>query len=305
METKNWLYFSKSTDEVNNINTAQSICFPADRLVSIAPSANNAVTILFKSVQNNMEYMSHAARLDSVVLTTTVGDAFEVANELVKYINKGGRNNDGFIIIADAMTTTHATAGGEGLAFNDLTVSPIFAHPSITAVSSINIRATNWRAQFMDLGAVGTENPNGGALTNISAGALGVNAQYQSIAAATAMTLPSAATGNPGDWINVYYNVAIGDGNAHTFTTHADDTAFALGSTLRTAGGSHADRIPRSDVAVAADNIITITGATNGDGGVGSYVRFVNMSGIVRGWAAEVYVTAQGTGVTAGTAAFS
>jgi len=80
---------------------------------------------------------------------------------------------------------------------------------------------------------------------------------------------------------------------------------YAPGSTIRTASGSHADRIPRSDVAVAADNVITITGATNGDGGVGSYVRFVNVSGDTLGWAADVYVTAQGSGITAGTAAFS
>ena len=118
------------------------------------------------------------------------------------------------------------------------------------------------------------------------------------------MTIPSAAAGKAGDWITVFYDVAAGDTSAHTYTT-TTDTTFSLGSTIRTAGGSHADRIPRADIAVAADNVITITGATNGDGGQGTYLKFVNLTGAAQGWAAEVYVTAQGTGVTAGTAAFS
>jgi len=299
MEKKNWLYFAAQANEADNDGIDDSVCLPADSLISIAPSANNRVTLSFESVKRNTLIHGDTVAADTVVLETIVGDAFEVANELVRFINKAKANHDGFSIIADDMTTTHAVAAGEGLAFNDLSVAGIYAHRSITGVNSINIGAATYNARFMDFGL------GGAAPTNISATALPVNAQYQSIAGATAMTLPSAATGKAGDWINVYYNVAVGNTNAHTYTTHADDTTFALGSTIRTASGSHADRIPRSDVAVAADNIITITGATNGDGGVGSYVRFVNTTGAANGWAADVYVTAQGTGVTAGTAAFS
>ena len=140
--------------------------------------------------------------------------------------------------------------------------------------------------------------------TNISATALSVNTHYQSIAAATAMTIPSAAAGKAGDWITVVYDVAAGNTNAHTYTT-TTDTAYALGSTIRTSSGSGASRVPTSDVSVAADNVITITGDTNGDGGVGTYVRFVNVSGDTLGWAADVLVGTHGTGVEAATAAFS
>ena len=136
---------------------------------------------------------------------------------------------------------------------------------------------------------------------NIAAGVLAVNTYYQSIAAATAMTIPAAATGNIGDFIVVYYNTAIGNGNAHTYTT-TTDTAYTLGSTAVRVGGTSASK---GDLSVAADNILTITGHTNGDGGVGTIVRFTNVTGAAQGWSVEAVTTNQGTGAQAGTIAFS
>ena len=115
------------------------------------------------------------------------------------------------------------------------------------------------------------------------------------------MTIPSAATGNIGDFIVVYYNTAIGNGNAHTYTTTVD-TAYTLGSTAVRIGGANASV---GDLSVAADNVLTITGHTNGDGGVGTIVRFTNVTGAAQGWAVEAVTTNQGTGAQAGTIAFS
>ena len=139
------------------------------------------------------------------------------------------------------------------------------------------------------------------APTDISATALTVNTYYKSIAAATAMTIPSAAAGSIGDFISIYYSVAIGNGNAHTYTT-TTDTAYTLGSTAVRIGGAVASV---GDLSVAADNILTITGHTNGDGGLGTTVRFVNVTGAAQGWAVEAITTNQGTGAQAGTIAFS
>tara|TARA_R110000765_G_scaffold157039_1_gene260129 strand:- start:478 stop:1095 length:618 start_codon:yes stop_codon:yes gene_type:complete len=139
------------------------------------------------------------------------------------------------------------------------------------------------------------------AAPDIAAGALTVNRYYKSIAAATAMTIPSAAAGNIGDFITIYYGVAIGNGNAHTFTTTVD-TAFALGSVATRIGGGVASK---ADISVAADNILTITGHTNGDGGLGTTVQLVNTSGAAQGWAIKAVTTNQGTGAQAGTLAFS
>ena len=131
-----------------------------------------------------------------------------------------------------------------------------------------------------------------GAPTAMTAIELAVNTFYVSRAAATAMTIPSCAAGNIGDHITVFYNTAITNGQAHTYTT-TTDTTFALGSTLTRVGGAVASS---SDVAVAGDNVITITGHTNGDGGKGTIVRFVNMTGAANGWAAEVITYNQGDG---------
>ena len=139
------------------------------------------------------------------------------------------------------------------------------------------------------------------APTAMTAIALAVNTFYKSRATGTAMTIPSCAAGNIGDHITVFYNTAITNSSAHTYTT-TTDTAFALGSTLTRVGGAVGSS---SDVAVAADNIITITGHTNGDGGKGTIVRFVNMTGAANGWAAEVITYNQGDGSEAGTIAFS
>ena len=137
------------------------------------------------------------------------------------------------------------------------------------------------------------------APTLISATALSVNTYYKSIAAATAMTIPSAAASSIGDFISVYYITAIGNGNAHSYTT-TTDTAFALGSTATRIGGGVASKGDLS-----ADNVLTITGHTNGDGGVGTTVRLVNVTGATNGWAIEAITTNQGTGAQAGTIAFS
>tara|TARA_R110000796_G_scaffold238012_1_gene358243 strand:+ start:262 stop:873 length:612 start_codon:yes stop_codon:yes gene_type:complete len=139
------------------------------------------------------------------------------------------------------------------------------------------------------------------APTDISATALSVNTYYKSIAAATAMTIPSAAAGAIGDFISIYYSVAIGNGNAHSYTT-TTDTAYTLGSTAVRIGGAVASK---GDLSVAADNVLTITGHTNGDGGLGTTVRFVNVTGAAQGWAVEAITTNQGNGSQAGTIAFS
>jgi hypothetical protein len=139
------------------------------------------------------------------------------------------------------------------------------------------------------------------APTDISATALSVNTYYKSIAAATAMTIPSAAAGAIGDFISIFYSVAITAGAAHTFTT-TTDTAFTLGSTAVRIGGGIASS---ADLSVALDNVLTITGHATGDGGLGTTVRFVNVTGAAQGWAVEAITTNQGAGSTAGTIAFS
>ena len=64
-------------------------------------------------------------------------------------------------------------------------------------------------------------------------------------------------------------------------------------------------RVVAATVAAAADNILTITGHTAGDGGLGTSVRLVNMTGATNGWAVEAITYGQGANSEAGTIAFT
>ena len=111
----------------------------------------------------------------------------------------------------------------------------------------------------------------GVAPTAIATGALTVNSHYTNAeTAAKAYTIPSAAAGRAGDWISVLYIADIGNTNAHTYTT-TTYTTFALGSHI-VVPGEDDTRVTVVDTAVAADNVLTITGATNGDGGKGTRI---------------------------------
>jgi len=140
------------------------------------------------------------------------------------------------------------------------------------------------------------------APTSISDGlALAVNTFYVSIAGDADMTIPAATASSAGDFINIFYSVAVANGKAHTYTT-TTDTTFAPGSTCQRVGGGVASL---ATVAAAADNILTITGHSAGDGGLGTSVRLVNMTGATNGWAVEAITYGQGANSQTGTIAFT
>ena len=100
---------------------------------------------------------------------------------------------------------------------------------------------------------------SGVARTGATATELSVNTHYvNGTATGLAMTIPSAASSNIGDWITVFYTTAVNNSANHTYTT-TTDTAYALGSTITRIGGAVTSA---TDVSVAADNIITIAGTT-------------------------------------------
>jgi hypothetical protein len=144
---------------------------------------------------------------------------------------------------------------------------------------------------------------SGAARTAVTDTTLAVNTHYsgETATALTAILLPSAAAGSAGDWITVFYTTIVNNAATHVYTT-TTDTAYALGSTIVRVGGAVASS---ADVSVALDNTITIAGTTNGDGGIGTMLRFVNVSGALNGWAAEVVTLNQGAGSAARVSAFS
>jgi hypothetical protein len=285
MQTQKWLYFATQADEANLNGIDDAVCLPVDRLVSIAPSANNAVTMTFESIVGNDALIAN----DTVVLTTVVGDAFEVANELVRYIN-GSKSKDGFIVIADdTVISDHADA-----ALADLNIKATYAHPSITGVASINVNQFALSGnQYPNIDLTPVLHPQVPLATPADTLPFTVNYHYNiNVAASRTWKLPLSSAGKMGDWISVFYIGAIGDGNVHTYNTL--DTQFSVGSILHVRSGSSATRIGVVDISTTADDNISITGATNGDGGVGTKLLFRNINGGLNGWVCEVVVEGQG-----------
>jgi hypothetical protein len=294
MENKKWLYFRSVTDAADDHGLDASLCVPANSLISMSPSSDTALTMTFSGVRNNGDH-ADAQSVDTVILTVTEGDMYEVMEAISQVINSNPFS-DGFIVIADDCITTDSADS----TLADLTIASKYAHPSLTACASINA-ATASQGKAITLPSM----TFGGPSTVISNGlALAVNTNYHSIATAAAMTIPSAADGKAGDWITVRYSTVVNDGATHTYTTTTDAT-FVAGSAVTRVGGGVASGIDVSDG--SAKNILTIDGDTNGDGGIGTTVKFINISGGTDGWAVEAVVLNQGDGsvAMAGATAFS
>ena len=299
LQKEKWLYFRTVADEDNDDgDTASagtsptSLCVAARDMLSIHPASDTSVQLNFRSVRNSHDvHVDLSQGVDTVVLNTDQGKTFEVMNTILQHIN-AFPHHDGFIVVADDVTTNYA----------DATVVAKYIDNNINSCGAITCAAKKSQGRLPSLG-MGAK-----AMTSITATTLSVNTAYAGATATNlAMEMPSAAAGNAGDWITVLYSTAITSGQAHTYTT-TTDTAYALGSIIRSLPGADdndSTRPGRVDVAAAADNIITLTGLTDGDGGIGTYLKFVNVTGETNGWACEVEVVHRDKGNAAGTAAFS
>jgi len=222
---------------------------------------------------------------DKVTLTVKEGDIQEALDAIVQTIN-GYPNSNGFIVIADDCATTDSATSS----LDDQNISTAYCHPSITGVASITI-ADKLYSQAISSNAFGMGNAAPTALT--AAGELAVNTHHQvNDTDNAAYTIPKAATTRAGDWITVQYIAAIANGQLHTYTC-TTDTQFCLGSRIYVIG-EDGTRIPVIDTSVADDDRVSITGLTNGDGGIGTTLKFVNTTGTTNGW--SVYAVVEGQG---------
>ena len=92
MENKKMLFFRTvaNDDATNGIDDA--VCLPASSFRSVSPTSDTVVTMYFDSVKRNTDVHADSVLMDSVALTVTQGDTFEVCNELVRIINKKNYN---------------------------------------------------------------------------------------------------------------------------------------------------------------------------------------------------------------------
>jgi len=122
---KKYFYLRDVANEDADLNALASVTIPVDRITGFGPRASNtSLNIWWKSLKNEKEN-------EYATLTVTQGQIKEVMGELVAAMN-GGPHNDGFIVVADAVTTTDGAASLQG---DDKTVSTKFLSNDITGVA--------------------------------------------------------------------------------------------------------------------------------------------------------------------------
>ena len=136
-----YFYFRTQADQDNDDGIDDSLCLPVRMIRSMAPSSDTAITITFDSVYNTSTDGDNEVVIgDTVVLNVNQGTTKEVLAHLVKVINSSyPAYTDGFITVADDVTTTYLTSSAGA----DETVTAQYTHPDITSCGAITIAAAN------------------------------------------------------------------------------------------------------------------------------------------------------------------
>lgn len=116
--------------------------------------------------------------------------------------------------------------------------------------------------------------------------------------------LPASSSCEVGDFITIFYNISLADSKVHTYQLDTSDTSYSLSSTLTRVGGSVGSKI---NMVTTSDKIkLIINGKTNGDGGEGTTIKFVNVDKTSQtGWAVEAIIYNQGDGTVASDSSFT
>ena len=136
-----YFYFRTQADQDNDDGIDDSLCLPVRQIRSMNPSSDTAITITFDSVYNTSTDGDNEVVIgDTVVLNVNQGKTKEVLERLVEVVNSSyPAYNDGFITVADDVTTTYLTSSAAA----DETVAAQYIHPDITSCGAITIAAAN------------------------------------------------------------------------------------------------------------------------------------------------------------------
>ena len=139
---RKFLYFRTVADEANDgvtgtkTNNPSSFMFNADDLTAMQPTADAILTLYFKPALAHNKY--DTGLRDTVNLNVNEGDHFEVMSKITDAIANPARgHSDGFIVIADDMTTTDSATA----ALADLSIAGTYIHNSITSCGTITVQS--------------------------------------------------------------------------------------------------------------------------------------------------------------------
>jgi len=140
MAMEKYLYFRTVADQDADDGNDDSHVFPASRLTGMYPGTDGTLILSFLSVLNfdagvdaNQEVTS-----DLVTLNITTHRHKEVMQDITRAINaQGPQYGDGFITVADDVTTTYLTSSASA----DETVTGKYVSSNITTCGAIAILA--------------------------------------------------------------------------------------------------------------------------------------------------------------------
>ena len=138
------MFFRTVADEANDgvtglkTNNPSSFMFNAEDLCAMQPTADGILTLYFKPALAHGVHKKGTGLRDTVNLNVNEGDQFEVMAAISDAIANPGRgHSDGFIVIADDVTTTDSAT----TALDDLAVSGQYIHDSVTSCGTITVQA--------------------------------------------------------------------------------------------------------------------------------------------------------------------
>jgi len=245
---KKYLYFRDVDDEANDgvtglkTHNPSSFLFPADNLVSMQPVSDSVLELHFTPCLANNK---NRVLRDKVKLNVVQGDTFEVMNAIADAINEGP-HSDGFIIIADDMTTTDSAVAAE----NDVTVQGKYVHKSINSIREITVHpaSTFGMHEYYEI----VDIPAADAADNDVLAPLGIKIPAQATLVEASITAVELASNNVG-------SVAL---EVHS-SAQAFDAASA-GDEIIGADTVGNLSLPDADLDISSDGILgdTITGGT-------------------------------------------
>jgi len=121
-----WLYFNNEADD-DSVGVSTNVMFPAKNIISMEPNGDTALNIIFKSVREKT-----SASGDIAVLNVGTNKHKEVISAIAQKINSTRPNFNGFINVADDLTTI---VGGSA------TLTPITLDDNITSCNAITLAA--------------------------------------------------------------------------------------------------------------------------------------------------------------------
>ena len=241
MKIDKWLYFRNVTDEDNDDGDTgssgknpSSICIPASAVKKLSPESDTTIAIGFDPVivyqQSANGQRTNWDGNDFIVINTTQGKTFEVMEALSAAINGSSRNDNGFITVADDVTTNTANE----------TVAAKYLHPSITSCGSIGVSKT---PQGKGMHEYYEQVSPAAVDANDVAASLSVKLPAQAVILEAAIICTSVATNDVGSVALEIHSAAIDDdeasGGTEIIGANTVNLAAVVANNTDSAGGAN------------------------------------------------------------------